>query len=717
MTQARPIVSRQNVYRHAELHRMLNPRTIAVIGASQREGSFGGNVLKNLVHFDGQVFPINPRYENIGGLACYPSIKALPVKADCVVIAAAREAVEDLLLECADSDIGGAVIFASGFSETGKEDRIALQQRLTALARETGIKIIGPNTIGLVNAVRDARLTFQLIAPAPKPGRKNIGIVSQSGALGFAMAQAAHRNVPISHVLTSGNSCDVDMADYIAYLADDPDCAAIACVFEGTATPHRVLEAADIAWNANKPLVVFKIATGEQGAQAAMSHTGSLAGSQAAYRAAFEKAGAILVNDYTALLETASFFAKAPAPKARGIAVVATSGGAAIMCADQAEIFGVPLPQPRPAVKEILEQHIPDFGSSRNPCDVTAQVIANPASLQACGDALMGDPDYGAMVLPHAYAYATATARIAVFDDLAKRHDKIVCSIWVNDWLGGPGQAETEASERVALFRSTANCFFALAAWHARADRRANPLPAATRLASATAQANAARLIAAAPNGTLTEREAKEVLAEYGIPVVGERLVQSADDVVSAAEALGFPVVLKVESPDLPHKTEAGVIRLNLRSAAEVLEAYEAVMANAAKVSPPPRINGVLVQPMVPQGIELVIGARIDPLFGPLIVIGLGGILVELMKDTVLARAPVGVAEARQMIEKLRGVALLKGFRNLPPVDLDRLANILARASEFAADQAGAIAELDINPLICAGDRIVAVDALIIRAG
>lgn len=708
-------IARKKIYRHAELTRLLDPTTIAVIGASQREGSFGERVLRNLGHFAGKIYPVNARYDHIGDLPCYPSIKDIPEKADCVVIAAAREAVEDILAECAEAGIGGAIIFASGFSETGKADRIAQQQRLAAFARETGIKLVGPNTLGLVNAVLDARITFQMIEPAPKPGPHAIGMVSQSGALGFALAQAAARGVAFSHVLTSGNSCDVDMADYISYLADSPACASIACVFEGTATPDRVMQAADIAWNANKPLVVFKIATGEQGAQAAMSHTGSLAGSQAAYRAAFERSGAILVNDYEALIETAAFFAKAPAPQARGVAVVATSGGAAIMAADQAERFGVPLPQPRASVREILEAHIPEFGSSRNPCDVTAQVLASPGSLNACADALLGDPAYGAMVLPHAYAYGPATTRIPVFDALAKKHEKIVCTIWVNEWLGGPGMAETEAASRVALFRSVANCFSTIAAWHWRAAKFSAPVIPTTRLSSPRAQTTAAQLINAAPNATLTEREAKTVLAEYGIPVVGERLVQSADDAVAAAEALGLPVVLKVESPDLPHKTEAGVIRLNLRSAADVRGAYEAVMANARAVTPPPRINGVLVQPMVPQGVELVIGARVDPLFGPLIVVGLGGILVELMQDSALALAPVGKAEALSLVHKLKGFRLLDGFRNFPKVDLDRLADIICRVSEFAADQRDHIVELDINPLICAGDKIVAVDALIVR--
>jgi acetate---CoA ligase (ADP-forming) len=704
---------RTSVYRHADLTRLLHPASVAVIGASTRAGSFGERVLHNLRHYGGRVYPVNARYERIGEQRCYPDVAALPEVPDCAVITAAREAVEEIVLDCARAGVGGVIIFASGYAETGKQDRIAQQHRLAAIARETNMRIVGPNCIGVVNAPLDMRVTFMDITPIPPPRRQSIGMVSQSGALGMALAQAVVRGMSFSHVLTSGNSCDVDMADYISYLVDDPSCAAIACVFEGMAEPERMLLAAERAWQRDKPLIVFKMATGEQGAAAAMSHTGSLAGSQAAYRAVFRRAGAILVEDYEALAETAAFFAKAPPPKASGVAVVAASGGAAIMAADRAEQFGVPLPQPNEAVREILLSHIPEFGSARNPCDVTAQILANPESLNACADALLGDTTYGALVVPQTYGYGPSAKRIPVYDELAARHGKITCIVWQSEWLEGPGVKEAEEAEHVALFRSMPSCFAALSAWHWRAEKWAAGTPMHEPTPAKTME-QAGRLISGAGGRTLTEREAKEVLALYGVPVVGERVAQSAQEAVNAAGALGYPVVLKVESPDLPHKTEAGVVRLDLRDADQVRAAYQAIMANARAVAPPPRINGVLVQTMMPQGVEMVVGARIDPLFGPLVVVGLGGILVELLQDSALAPAPVTHAEALGLLTQLKGARLLDGFRGMPSVDCNHLADVICRVAAFAADHRGIIAELDVNPLICTGEHITAVDALIV---
>jgi len=704
------------VYSRQDLTRLLQPQSIAVIGASTRAGSFGERVLFNLQHYAGRYYPVNARYPKIGDLTCYPNVRDLPEVVDCAVITAAREAVEEIVLDCAKAGVGGAIIFASGYSETGKEDRIAQQQRLAAIARETGVRIVGPNCIGVVNALIDSRITFMDITPIPKPNGHAVGVISQSGALGMALGQGVVRGLSVSHVLTSGNSCDVDMADYVNYLVDDPSCRSIACVFEGMSTPERLLLAAENAWANDKPLVIFKMATGEQGAQAAMSHTGSLAGSHASYRAVFRRAGAVVVEDFEALMETAAFFAKAPPPKAAGAAVVAASGGAAIMAADRAEQHGVPMPQPSAPVREILESRIPEFGSSRNPCDVTAQVLADPESLGICAGALLGDDQYGVLVSPMTYGYAPSAKRPLVYNELAKQHGKMACVAWQTEWQEGPGVVDANQCERVALFRSMNACFAALAAWQWRAEKRAaGPQTVAPTAPAVVAEAR--RLIAAAGGQTLTEREAKSVLALYDVPVVGERLVSSAADAVAAAEALGYPVVLKVESPDLPHKTEAGVIRLNLRTADEVRTGYEAVMANAGKVSPPPRINGVLVQPMVPAGVEMVVGARNDPLFGPLIVVGLGGILVEVLKDTALSPAPVSEVEAMVMLRSLKGVKLLEGFRGMAAVDMDRLATVISRVSRFAADHRDSVAELDVNPLICAGDRITAVDALIVPLG
>jgi len=708
---------RTSIYSRSELTRLLDPASIAVIGASTRAGSFGERVLHNLRHYSGRYYPVNARYPKIGDLTCYPNVKDLPEVVDCAVVTAAREAVEEIVVDCVKAGVGGIIIFASGYSETGKEDRIAQQQRLAAIARESGVRIVGPNCIGVVNARLDSRITFMDITPIPRPTAQAIGVISQSGALGMALAQGVVRGLSISHVMTSGNSCDVDMADYMNYLVDDPDTKGIACVFEGSSTPERLLLAAENAWKADKPVVIFKMASGEQGAQAAMSHTGSLAGSHASYKAMFRRAGAVVVDQYEDLLETAAFFAKAPsAPKGRGAAVVAASGGAAIMCADRAEEAGVPMPQPAEDVRAILEQHIPEFGSSRNPCDVTAAVLGNPESLGACAGALLGDPQYGILVSPMTYGSEASAKRPLVYNDLAKQYGKMSAVVWQTEWQDGPGVVDAHQADRVALFRSMPACWSAVAAWHWRADKRERG-PQVVPPTAPDVVAKARSLIAAAGGRTLTEREAKDVLTLYNVPVVGETLAQSDDEAVAAAVRHGLPAVLKVESPDLPHKTEAGVIRLNLKTPEEVRAGYEAVMANAHKVSPPPKINGVLVQPMVPQGVEIVVGATNDPLFGPMIVVGLGGVLVEVLKDTALAPAPVTATEAKDMLNSLKGVKLLQGFRGMAAVDMDKLAQVISDVSRFAADHRDSVAELDVNPLICAGDRITAVDALIIPKG
>jgi acetate---CoA ligase (ADP-forming) len=704
------------LYRAADLARLLNPRSIAIIGASERAGSFGERTQRNLVHFQGGVHLVNARYQSLGGLPCHASIAALPEVPDIAVVAAPMEAVEGLVQECVASGVGAAIIYAAGFAETGKADRIALQARIAAIAREGGVLLVGPNCIGMLDYASGATISFAAVPrPAVAPGRAAVGIVSQSGNLGFALAQGVERGVAISRVLACGNSADVDVADGVAALAEDPACAAIACVFEGMAEPTRLAEAAEIAWAADKPLVVYKLATGEQGAAAALSHTGSLAGSDAAYRAAFSRAGVVMVENFDALLETAAFLAKAPPCRAPGIAVVSTSGGAAIMAADKAEVHGVTLPQPGPAAKAVLDARIPEFGSARNPVDITAQVLNDPESLRACADALCADPAYGAVVLPNGYAYDFATPRFALLGELAAQHGKAAAVVWLTEWLEGPGAKAAEANPQVGVFRSMDRCFAALAAWQGRAARRAADPGETARFSAPDAATQAAALLDAAGSTTLTEREAKAVLAAYGVPVVGETLVGDADAAVAAAMVLGFPVVLKVESPDIPHKTEARVIRLDLRDAAAVREGFATVMANAARAAPDARINGVLVQPMVPQGLEIVVGARRDPLFGPMVVVGLGGIFVELLRDSATALAPVGEDEARAMLRRLKGHRLLEGFRGMPPVDQRALVDVIRRVSELAADQRDRVAEIDVNPLICAGDRILAVDGLIVK--
>jgi acyl-CoA synthetase (NDP forming) len=703
------------VYRHAELERVLNPKSIAIVGASPKPGSFGDRVLGNLAAFDGAIFLVNAKYERLGERRCFPSLASLPAVPDCVAVTVPRESVEEVVRDAARAGAGGVILYASGYAETQLPERIEQQRRLGDIARDSGLKILGPNCLGIANYLRRARISFSEY-PAPREVRGiSVGIASQSGALSQALAQAMECGASVSHAFSAGNQADVDVADLVAYLAEEPACQAIACAFEGMSHPERLLQAAQLAWRQGKPLLISKIATGALGAAAAISHTGSLAGSDSAYRAAFERGGAIVVEEFEGLMEAAAFFAKAAAPRARGVAVLATSGGAAIMAADKAELLGVSLPQPSEAVRQVLEANIPDFGSARNPCDVTGQVVNNPLSMRACGEALLSDPAYGALIVPQTLAYESAKQRLSAFGELSERHAKITCNVLMSGWLQGPGALESELDPHIALFRSMDRCFRTLVAWHHRADLRARGERAATRASDTATASAAARMIAAAAKDRLTESESKAVLSLYGIPTVREIAADSVDAAVAAAENLGFPLAVKIESPDIVHKTEAGAVALNVRSIGELRTAFDRILANAAAHAPRAQIRGVLLQPMVPAGLEVVAGVRIDPGFGPLIVVGFGGVLVELLRDSAVDLAPINAGEAMRLLRRLRGSALFEGFRGAAAVDLDRLADIIVRLSEFASDQRGNILEADVNPIICAQDRMIAVDALIVR--
>lgn len=703
---------RNELHAPGVLARVLAPKSIAVVGASPRPGAFGERVLTNLARYGGVVFPVNAKYQEIGGRSCYPSLAAIPGGVDCAVVVTGREAVEKLVHEAAAARVGGVVVFASGYAETGRPERAAEQARLAALARETGLPVIGPNCIGITNYALGMRITFMPDAEVAVPTRPAIGIVSQSGAMGFALEQVSARGVGISHVLTSGNSCDVDMADFVAYLAAEPSCGAIALLFEGMARPQRLARAARLAAEAGKPLVVCKIATGEEGAAAARSHTGTLAGSDAAWRAVLGREGAVMVDDFEALIETTNFFRKAPArPLAEGVAVIATSGGAGIMAADKAERHRVALPQPGAEAAAVLAGRIPEYGAARNPCDVTAMVLNDPESLGACVHALAADPAFGALVVPSVFASPQAGARAPFYGTVARQYGKPLCVVWLPEWLEGPGAAVLENEPDVVLFRSMDRCFAAIAAWHRRVAALAYPPPPPPDPERRDVAAR--RLASAGP--VLAEREAKALLEGYGIPVVEEVLAAGAEEAVAAAARLGGPVAMKIESPDILHKTEAGVVRLGIAGEAQVRAAHAELLAAAARVAGA-RVAGVLVQKMVPAGVEIILGARADALFGPLVVVGFGGVFVELLRDTATAPAPLAPAQARALLEGLRGAALLRGFRGSAPVDLDALASVVCALGRFIADHRDTVAEVDINPVIATAAGLVAVDAVIVKA-
>jgi acyl-CoA synthetase (NDP forming) len=696
------------------LRRVLAPRSIAIVGISPNPNSFASRALRNLSGFKGPLYLVNPKYPAVGEHMCYPSLAALPEVPDCVIIAVGRDSVEPLVLECAAVEAGGAIIFAAGYVETAQPQYVALQGRLSDIAREAKLRIVGPNVIGIINHSLHAVCSFTTGAMVSPVSSHAIGLISQSSGIGNGLTQAMHHGVSFSHTLSAGNSCDVDCADYVAYLADDPQCRAIALVFESMPAPDRLLEAGEIARAADKPLLVHKLGRGEIAAVAARSHTGMLAGSASAYEAAFRRVGAIEVKSYEALIETAAFFAKAPKPSSDGLAIVSMSGGSAVHLADAAEALQISLPSPSPQTQDALRVHIPEFGIAANPCDVTA--ASNPFSRAIdCCEVMLADPAYASVITPLFYAGESFVDGFRVLGDAALKHGKPAVVAWVSEWLEGPGAREIHSNPGLSLFRSAEHSMAAISAWQAQHRRRSRGGQSAARLSPTTAAGLSAAILESSPDPSLTERDSKSVLACYGVEVVSEVLASSEEEAILASDRTGYPVVLKVESPDLLHKTEAGVVALNLKNREEVRAAYQTILSRAQSIAPAVRINGVLVQPMIPQGVEIMVGARIDPHFGPLITVGFGGIFVELMNDVTTDLAPVSQSAALDMLGRLKARNLLTGFRGAAPVDTERLAGVIARLSELAADHADLITEIDVNPLICAGSKIIAVDGLIFR--
>jgi acetyltransferase len=607
------------------------------------------------------------------------------------------------------------IVYASGFAETAKPDRIEAQQRLVQLAERTGVRVVGPNCVGLANTRSGAGLNFMPGYATMGHRRGPIGIVSQSGALGYTVLQGMQRGVGFSHYLAAGNSCDVDVCDFISYLADDDDTRSIICLLEGVKDGSRFLSAARKARAAGKALIVYKTGNSETASKAAMSHTGTMVGSVVAYRTAIEEAGAIAVDSLEAVLETAAFMAKSKPPSGgAGVGILSTSGGAAVICADKAEAHGVLLPPIAPKTDSALREVVPDFGSVGNPSDLTAEVLKTSETFGFCLDAFLNDPGFSALVLPMIFAHASSSgARAPAIVEAAARSDRPLAVVWMNEWYQGPGSELLDADPKVCVFRSADRCFAALRAWfdwHRRVDCVSAP-----RRSDPSAEQAARKIIAGKSMGAaLSETESKRVLACYGIATPKEILVHDAEGAVRAVSQIAGPTAIKIVSPDILHKTEAGGVRLGVSTPAEARLAAEQILESCLRYAPQARIDGISVQQMVPAGIEIVLGVKNDLQFGPLIAVGLGGIMVELIADTAVRLAPIVEPTARAMLASLKGNALLTGFRGKPGVDVDQLVDTICRLSELAHDLRDVIDQIDVNPVIASTSGVVAADALIV---
>lgn len=450
-------------YAPAAMERLLRPASVALVGASANPRSLGGRTLANLAKFPGRLFLVNPNQTHIDGRPCFADVASIPELVDCAVLAIPAQKTEEVVRQCAQARVGAVVVLASGYAETGTVEGLAAQTRLLQLAVAADMRLVGPNCVGVANMVHGLHAAFAEFPPSdPVPGCR-IGLVSQSGALGLGLAQAAERGSSFSHVLTCGNSSDVDVADLVAFLGHEPACDAIALAFEGLESPGRLRQALIQVTRLGKRVALCKVGTSDAGRSAIRYHTATNPGGASQLDELRALPGVAVVERIEALIETAAFQAKAPPVRAGGVAVLSGSGGTGILAVDAAARAGVPTPQPRAGTFLALAAALPEFASPRNPCDATAQATRNPESVLACAEALLGDPDYAALVIP--WGRSQTPALLPKIGDLGRRHAKPVCIVWMSQLLETDATACIERHPSLALFRSLDHCFQALAAW------------------------------------------------------------------------------------------------------------------------------------------------------------------------------------------------------------------------------------------------------------
>ena len=701
----------------SELKRLFHPRSIAIIGASQDLATISGQPLKHLTThgYAGTLYPVNPRYAEITGVKCWPSVSALPAVPDLALILINANRAADALRECGRKGVPFVIVFTSGYSETGGEG-VKMQQELIAIAREYNIGIVGPNCQGMISVASKAYAGFGSVFNADyEPGV--VSMVSQSGGFGFSVMNLAamEGGVNFRQMVTTGNEIGISTLDFIDYFCDEPETELIAVYIEGLKDAYRLPAIADKALDRKKPILCWKVGNTEQGQRAAASHTANLGGEMALYRSVIRDKGLIQVEDIQDVVDIARAFASGKLPKGNGLAIVTISGGAGILMTDAVVEGGMQVPSLAPATLEKLKPIVPSFGSLNNPIDLTAAIFNNTALIQQALQPIVEDPNVHAIAIINASLQGELAAKVAAeIVKVANATDKPFYLTWsAIRGVAADTYAQLDAA-RLPYYQSPVRCGRAIAAvsYYAAALRRHAALKDEQPLALSGPKA---RVLLGAAREDLTEYAAKQVLAEYGIGVTLEALATTREAAAAAAKKIGFPVVLKVSSPDIPHKTEANAVRLGIGSEADAAQAFDDIVAGAKLYNNKARIEGVLVQEMVKGGVEAILGVTNDPLFGPAVMFGLGGIFAEVMKDVAFRLAPVTRTQAMEMIREIKGYPILAGARGKPPCDIDALADTIERLSALAVDLKDSLGELDINPLFVfpKGRGVKAADALI----
>ncbi len=688
---------------------VFRPRSVAVIGASADPTKIGGRPVDYLKRggFRGPILPVNPNQTEVQGLPAYASLDAVPGEVDQAVVAVPAATVPAAIEACARKGVRAVIAFSSGFGEVDDAGRAA-QEAAAARCRAAGMRLLGPNALGVMNPADGVLATFSSsVGPHwPRPGR--VAVASQSGAVGtYCYTLLADRGSGISHLVTTGNEADIDVAACIAWLADDSETSVVLAYLEGCRDGARLRAALRHAAARGKRVVAMKVGVSEIGGAATASHTGTLAGSDAGYNAAFEEAGVWRAASLSEAADVAVAAAAGPVPRGRRVGVVTVSGGAGAFLADAAAAEGMELP-PLPAEAQAAIRALVPFAGPRNPVDSTAQ-IANDRTLLGRMLRIMLDAGRFDVLIAFLGFTGERPERIAELtpelESLRAAHPR---TLFVLSMRCAPGVRRDLLDKGFVTVEEPADAMRAAAALAWLGERPAAPAEPAVVPDGA---------LALPPPGALDETVARRVLAAVGIPFVPERVARTADEAADAAAALGYPVAMKVLSPDIAHKSDVGGVRLGLRDAAEVAAGFGAMLAEVRNKAPSARADGALLSPMVGGGVETVLGTVRDPVFGPLVMFGLGGVFVEAFRDVAFRVAPVDRAAAASMLRSIKGSALLRGVRGRPAVDEDALADALVALSRFAVAHENSVESAEINPFIALPRGGLGVDAAIVRRG
>lgn len=681
----------------------LAPESVAVVGASATEGKMGHYILRNLLTqgYRGSVFPVNPKYTELLGVSAYPSLADIPKPVDMAVVVTPARSVPAVLDDCGARGVQTVVVISAGFGEVHTNEGDALEQQIIEKSRQYGFTLVGPNCLGVLRPSIGLNASFA--SAVPPAG--NVALVSQSGAMAVAlMDSAGHEHIHFSFVASIGNKTMVDEADFLEKLANDDETKVIGFYLESIKDGRRFLEAAHRVTQ-KKPVVLLKSGVSEHGRKAAASHTGSLAGSDAAIEAVCAQAGIHRADTAEQFLDLLRVLSTQPPLLSRRIAVVTNAGGPGILATDAAEFHGLTLTSLEPKRAEALKQALPAAASVSNPIDVLGDAEAAPyqAALKACGD----DPNVDGLVVlltPQVMTPAADIARI-----IAEETRQLPLTPVVTSFMGGESVEEAIAvlAERgIPNYESPARAIAALAALLPHeSDVR-------TSVTNTERQAQAASLLGF-QTGLLPEEVSKSLFELYDLPLPMQSVATTVDEAIAVANSMGYPVIAKISSPEILHKTDVGGIKANLQNDDELSAAYESIMASCTSRCPNAAIRGVLIQQFLPVGNEFIIGSTRDPSFGPLIMVGLGGIYTELFKDTSFRIAPVNTVQAYQMLQDLKSWQLLLGMRGKEQRDIHALADIVVRVSQMVSE-CSQITELDINPVLVGSKEIVIADVKVV---